>query len=143
MNCTRCRKKYGQDVSRCPHCGEPNPEMSGVMQTSIVRISTASEDLIFRSVDEAPARLRGKLLRSINGSNSATILIADRRGRKQVAKALRALPAPAQKRLMHTALSRRQALAARLLTPSRKRAILALLLLLVLALIFAIFRLRA
>jgi hypothetical protein len=115
--------------------------MSGVMQTSIVRISAGSEDLIFRSVDEAPARLRGKLLRSINGSNSATILIADRRGRKQVAKALRALPAPAKKGLMHTALSRRPA-AARLLTPARKRAILAILLLLVLAVIFAIFRLR-
>jgi hypothetical protein len=142
MNCARCRKKYGQEAARCPHCGEPNPETSGVVQTSIVLISSGGEDLVFRSVDDVPARLRSKLLRSTNGSNSATILIADRRGRKQVAKALRAAPSPTQRRLMHNALTRRAASAAEWLTPPRKRAVLALLIFLALLTMVAVFRLR-
>jgi hypothetical protein len=142
MNCSRCRKKYSQDAGRCPHCGEPNPENSGVMQTSIVVISAGREDLIFRTVEEVPSRLRGKLLRSTNGSNSATILIADRRGRKQVAKALRALPSPKQRRLLHNALGRRAQTAAEWLTPARKRAALGTLILLALMVVVAVFRLR-
>jgi RNA polymerase subunit RPABC4/transcription elongation factor Spt4 len=140
MTCARCRRKYGQDSATCPNCGEPNPETSGVMQTSIVVISAGNEDLVYRTVDEVPSRLRTKLLRSTNGSNSATILIADRRGRKQVARALRSLPGPAQRRLMHNVIGRRSA--AERLTPARKRAAVALLLLLALLAVIAVFRLH-
>jgi hypothetical protein len=143
MNCARCRKKYTQDDIRCPHCGEPNPQASGVVQTSIVVISAGSEELVYRTVDEVPARLRTKLLRSTNGSNSATILIADRRGRKQVAKALRSLPGPAQRRLMHKTIGGRGSSVPQWLTPARKRAIIALLILLAILLVIAIFRLRS
>jgi hypothetical protein len=142
MNCARCRKKYGQDAARCPHCGEPNPETSGVVQTSVVVISSGGEDLIYRTVDEVPSHLRTKLLRSTNGSNSATILIADRRGRRRVAKALRALPGPAQRRLIHNALGRGAASAAAWLTPARKRLVVGALLLLALMVVGALFRLR-
>ena len=142
MNCSRCRKKLAQEASRCPHCGEPNPETSGVMQNSIVMISAEGDDLVFRSVEEVPSRLRTKLLRSTNGSNSATILIADRRGRKQVARALRSLPSPTQRRLMHNALSRRAGWLTDWLTPQRKRAAIGVLLLLALLIIAAVFRLR-
>ncbi len=142
MNCVRCRKKYAQDAGRCPHCGEPNPETSGVVQTSIVVISAGGEDLVYRTVNEVPSRLRNKLLRSTNGSNSATILIADRRGRKQVAKALRALPGPSQRRLIHTALGRTAASAVEWLTPRRRRALVGTLFLLALVMVAAIFRLR-
>jgi hypothetical protein len=142
MNCVRCRKKYAQEAARCPHCGEPNPETSGVMQTSIVLISAGGEDLVFRTVDEVPSRLRTKLLRSTNGSNSATILIADRRGRKQVARALRSLPSPAQRRLMHNSLGRRAGALAAWLTPERKRAAISALILLALMVVAAVFRLR-
>jgi hypothetical protein len=143
MNCSRCRKKYGHEAAQCPHCGEPNPQASGVVQTSIVVISSGGEDLVYRTVDEVPERLRGKLLRSTNGSNSATILIADRRGRKQVAKALRSLPAPAQRRLMHQALARGVAtVAPGWFTPARKRAVLGALILLLLLVLGAVFRLR-
>lgn len=141
MMCARCRKKYGQEAAHCPNCGEPNPETSGVMQTSIVVISAGSEDLVYRTVDEVPSRLRTKLLRSTNGSNSATILIADRRGRKQVARALRSLPGPAQRRIMHNAIGRRPA--AEWLTPSRKRAAVALLLFLALLAVITVFRLHS
>ncbi len=142
MNCTRCRKKFGHDAARCPHCGEPNPQTSGVVQTSIVLISAGGDDLVYRTVDEVPSALRSKLLRSTNGSNSATILIADRRGRKQVAKALRALPSPAQRRLVHSALSRGHANAVRWLTPARKRAIIGAIAMLVMMLTAAVLRLR-
>jgi hypothetical protein len=46
-------------------------------------------------VDEVPEALKRQLLRSTNGLNSATIVIADRQGRKEIAKAIRSLPAPA------------------------------------------------
>jgi hypothetical protein len=36
--------------------------------------------------------MRKRLLRSTNGLNSATIVIADRQGRKEIAKAIRSLP---------------------------------------------------
>lgn len=63
-------------------------------------ISRGGEDMVYRSVDEVPPPLRSQLLKSTNGANSATILIADRRGRKEVSKAVRSLPGPAQKRLL-------------------------------------------
>lgn len=143
MNCTRCRKSYAQESTRCPYCGESNPQASGVMQTSIVMIASGGEHLVFRTVQEVPARLRGKLLRSTNGSNSATILIADRRGRKQVAKALRALPGPSQRRLMHNALHRASSPLAAWFTPTRRRAAIAFLILMAILIIAAVFRLRA
>src|ERR1700704_6505235 len=125
MTCSRCRKNFEPAAARCPHCGELNAESSGLFQTSTVLISTGRADLVYRSVDEVPARLRTKLLRSTNGSNSATILIADRRGRKEISKAMRTLPGPAQRRLMHSILGAEAAGALSWLTPARKRAIMA------------------
>ncbi len=52
-----------------------------------------------------PAGLRTRLLKSTNGANSATILIADRRGRQEIAKAMRNMPGPVQRRWMHSWMS--------------------------------------
>jgi hypothetical protein len=93
MICSRCRKKYEQEEQRCPHCGEP-AQVKGTFQTSTVLISSGGEDLVYRSVDEVPPRLRTRLMRSTSSSNSGTILIADRRGRKEIARAMRKVPAP-------------------------------------------------
>jgi hypothetical protein len=142
MTCARCRKKFAEEAARCPHCGEATREGSGVIQTSIVLISAGASDLIYRTVEEVPAGLRNKLLRSTNGANSATILIADRRGRKEVAKAMRTLPGPARRRLIRSALGSGAASAARWLTPRRKRAVLAVLTLLVLTIIALVFSVR-
>jgi len=139
MNCTRCKKSFGTEEVKCPHCGEPNPEVSGLFQTSTVLISTTAADLVYRSVDEVPARLRTKLLKSTNGANSATILIADQRGRKEISKAMKNLPGPAQRRLMHSILGADGVQAAEWLTPVRKRMIVAAILLLTLALIALVF----
>lgn len=105
MTCPRCRKRIARTATRCPNCGESNPKASGLFQTSTVLISADGADMVYRSVDEVPAGLRSRLLKSTNSSNSATILIADRRGRKEIARAMRKLPGPAQRRLVHTALT--------------------------------------
>lgn len=54
---------------------------------------------MFHSVDEVPPQLRKELERSTNGFNSATILIADRRGREEIVRALNGLPSSLRSRL--------------------------------------------
>lgn len=140
MTCNRCKREFDDDKAQCPHCGEPNADSSGLFQSSTVLISAGAAHLVFRSVEEVPARLRSRLMRSTNGANSATILIADRRGRKEIAKAMRNLPGPAQCRLMHSILGTEgtpNPLA--WLTPARRRAIVAAVTLLAAASVAAVF----
>jgi hypothetical protein len=97
-------------------------------------------DQVFRSVDEVPAGLRTRLLKSTNGANSATILIADRRGRQEIAKAMRHLPGPAQRRWMQTLMATEAAATAiEWLTPARRRAILVVVALLTVAALVLVF----
>lgn len=138
MKCTRCHKAYGEDEPRCPHCGEANPGANGMYQTSTVLISAGTRHLVYRSVDEVPIRLRTKLLKFTNGRNSATILIADRRGRREVAKAMRNLPGPAYRRLMGAGPQAPGEAPSGRLTPRRKKALLLALALLILALLAAV-----
>jgi hypothetical protein len=139
MTCKRCRKAFEEEAVRCPHCGQPNPENSGVFQTSTVLISSGGVDLVYRSVEEVPAGLRSQLMKSTNGSNSATILIADRRGRQEIARAMRNLPGPAQRRLIHSILGSGTLDGAEWLTPVRKRVILAALAVGLIAMVAAVF----
>ena len=104
MKCPRCHKELAGETSVCPNCGT-RTAASGVFQTSTVLISTGKADRVYRSVEEVPVRLRHRLLKTTNGVNSATILIADRRGRKEIDKAMRKAPASAQRRVMHSILS--------------------------------------
>lgn len=62
------------------------------LKTSTIFISIGGKTRVYRSVDDVPAPLRKKLEQSTNGLNSATILIADRRGRQEIARAIRGLP---------------------------------------------------
>jgi len=102
MVCRRCQRKF-EDRAKgvCPFCGEANtPETSGIMKTSTIVISAGRTDAVYRSVSEIPQRLRKRLLKSTSGMNSATILIADRRGKEELAKAIRRLPGNAQQKLL-------------------------------------------
>ena len=99
MKCEGCRGDFAGDEARCPHCGKPNPAVAGVYRTSTVLISQDGDGRVYRSVEEAPKNLRRQLRKSLNGANSATILIADRRGRKEISKALGGLPGAARRRL--------------------------------------------
>ena len=125
MKCRQCRKPMAEGDARCPYCAAPNPAMKGMYQSSTVLISAGGADLVYRSVEEVPASLRTRLLESTNGANSATILIADQRGRREITKAMRALPGQAQRRLLDSLLGRRSP-ADSWLTPARKLIILGL-----------------
>ena len=140
MTCRRCHKKMDDFETRCPHCGDVNENASGMFQTSTVLISTSGTDQVFRSVEEVPAGLRTRLLKSTNGANSATILIADRRGRQEIAKAMRNLPGPVQKRWMQTLMATEAASTAlEWLTPTRRRVILAVVTLLAVSAVVLVF----
>ncbi len=98
MRCPTCNRKIDGDQRSCPYCGEAVPErITGMLKTSTILISADDTESVYRSVREVPEPLRKKLLRSTNGMNSRTILIADRRGEQQIARALKSLPgAPAE-----------------------------------------------
>jgi glutaredoxin len=87
MNCPECKRNF-EGVS-CPHCGA----IKGTLKTSTILISAGEDQNVYHSLDDVPDSLKRQLLRSTNGLNSATIVIADREGRKEIAKAIRSLPA--------------------------------------------------
>ena len=86
MICPDCRRSF-EGVS-CPRCGA----VKGIVKTSTILISAGEMQSVYRSVEEVPDSLKRQLLSSTNGLNSATIVIADREGRKEIAKAIRNLP---------------------------------------------------
>ena len=86
MICPECKQSF--EGGACPRCGE----LKGVVKTSTILISSGETRSVYRSVEDVPDPLRSRLLRSTNGLNSATIVIADRQGRKEIAKAIRSLP---------------------------------------------------
>lgn len=87
MICPECKRSF--DGVSCPRCGA----IKGTLKTSTILISAGEEQNVYHSLDEVPDPLKRQLLRSTNGLNSATIVIADREGRREIAKAIRNLPA--------------------------------------------------
>jgi hypothetical protein len=69
------------------------------VKTSTIFIAKGDRTRVYRSVNEIPQRLRKELEESTNGFNSATILIADRRGRKEILRTLQGLPSALRTRL--------------------------------------------
>lgn len=69
------------------------------VKTSTIFIAKRGQTQVFRSVGEIPAKLRKELEESTNSFNSATILIADRRGREEIVKALNGMPSTLRSRL--------------------------------------------
>jgi hypothetical protein len=69
------------------------------VKTSTIFIGKGSRTEVYRSVNEVPPRLRKELEESTNSFNSATILIADRRGREEILRALNGLPSTLRSRL--------------------------------------------
>jgi hypothetical protein len=69
------------------------------VKTSTIFIAKGGRTRVYRSVSEVPQRLRKELEDSTNGFNSATILIADRRGRTEILRALQGLPSALRTRL--------------------------------------------
>ena len=105
--CTRCGREFKASAPRCPDCGERNPAAAGVYQTSSVLISAGGSDRVYRSVDDVPAALRHRLLKSTNGRNARTILITDGKGRRMIDKALGKLAGPNRK--LHSLVAGKEA----------------------------------
>jgi hypothetical protein len=102
MTCRLCGTKFDAAASpACPFCGEsPAQIKSGAIKSSMILISAGDTEAVYRSVKEVPPRLRRKLLNSTNGLNSRTILIADQRGREEIARAIQNLPSSLQRRFL-------------------------------------------
>jgi hypothetical protein len=77
------------------------------VKTSTIFIAKGDRTHVYRSVNEVPPRLRKELEQSTNSFNSATILIADRRGREEIVRALNGLPSTLRTRLA-TSLTTKQ-----------------------------------
>ena len=69
------------------------------VKTSTIFIAKGGKTHVYHSVNDVPPRLRKQLEDSTNGFNSATILIADRRGREEIVRALNGLPSGLRSRL--------------------------------------------
>src|SRR6266852_3241091 len=89
MLCPECNRSFEGVAGACPRCGA----VKGVIKTSTILIASGEKRSVYRSVEEVPDALKRQLISSTNGLNSATIVIADRQGRKEIAKAIRNLPA--------------------------------------------------
>ncbi len=125
MTCRRCGREFtGAEKPVCPYCGEAYRAAKPlVLKSSTILISTGETEAVYRSVKEIPAPLRHKLLKSTNGLNSATILIADRRGRAEIARAIQNLPSSLQRRLLKPFQEAPAGAAAWLAKPNVKAAI--------------------
>jgi hypothetical protein len=69
------------------------------LKSSTIFISVGNKTEVFRSVEDVPPSLRKRLEQSTNGINSATILIADRKGKEEIVRAIRGLPSGLRSRL--------------------------------------------
>lgn len=69
------------------------------VKTSTIFIAKGGKTRVYRAVSEVPPALRKQLEQSTNSFNSATILIADRRGREEILKALNGMPSGLRSRL--------------------------------------------
>ena len=74
MLCPECNRSFEGDAQSCPYCGAAK----GVVKTSTILISAGGMRSVYRSVEEVPDSLKRQLIRSTNGLNSATLVIADR-----------------------------------------------------------------
>lgn len=75
------------------------------VKTSTIFVSVGKKTRVYSSVDEVPPTLRRKLEEATNGLNAATILIADRRGREEILKAIETLPIAMRSRLTASLLT--------------------------------------
>lgn len=69
------------------------------LKTSTIFIAKGGKTRVYHSVNDVPPLLRKQLEDSTNGFNSRTILIADRRGREEILRALNGMPSALRSRL--------------------------------------------
>ena len=72
------------------------------IKTATIFVSVGKHTKVYHDMEEVPAPLRKKLIESTTGLNSATILIADRRGKQEIDRILRTMPKGISARLAET-----------------------------------------
>jgi len=72
------------------------------LKSSTIFISVGNKTEVYRSVNDVPPPLRKQLEQSTSGIHSATILIADRKGKEEIVRAVRGLPSGLRSRLSTT-----------------------------------------
>lgn len=94
MACKRCGVEGALDRDGfCEECAREEIGLaSGVMKTSTIVVAAGETTGVYRSLKELPPELQRKLRRATNGANAGTILIADKRGREEIARVIRKLP---------------------------------------------------
>lgn len=75
-------------------------------RSSTIFIATSEKTVVYKSLEEVPVLLKRKLQETTHGINSATILIADKRGREELIRALQGKPSDVRCRLAETLRSR-------------------------------------
>ena len=76
-------------------------------KSSTIFISADGEMKVYRSAEDVPEHLRQRLLESTHGVNAASILIADKRGREELIRALQGRPSDLQCRVVENIRSRK------------------------------------
>ena len=85
MTCPHCFTALEPGATLCPQCGiRVLRNVSAVMRTSAVWISTGDSAKFYGSLREVPDALRKRLVECTNSTNSGTIVIADRGGRDRL-----------------------------------------------------------
>jgi hypothetical protein len=69
------------------------------VKSSTVYIALGGQLDVYRSLEEVPPSMRRRLDESTNGANSATILIADRNGQRELVRAIEGQPTPLRVRV--------------------------------------------
>jgi CHAD domain-containing protein len=77
-------------------------------KSSTIFVATDQGTSVYRSMKDIPVPLRRKLQESLQGMHSATILIADKRGREELIRALQGQPSSVQCRLAELHRNRQQ-----------------------------------
>src|SRR3954454_18502823 len=99
---------------------EPSDTMADLTaKRSTIFIAAGKGIQVFHSVSEVPPPLRRKLQETTRGTNSATILIADRQGREELVRALQGEPSSVQCRLAETIRAKQSRPSQESLTRSR------------------------
>lgn len=75
-------------------------------RSSTIFIATGEQTRVYRTIEEVPPVLRRRLQELTRSMNSATILIADKRGREELVRALQGQPSQVHCRLADTIRSR-------------------------------------
>ncbi len=75
-------------------------------RSATIFIATGDKTNVYRSVEDVPPELRRKLVETTSGINSATILIADKRGREELVRALQGGRSEIKCRLVETMRSK-------------------------------------